>query len=292
VSVNFIGNEERRLLVEIVFAGICCWVDAKVPKVGKTVIIPNSTRGGTRRGRPIPPHSAFIHAKRQQVESTNWTPAFTAGEDNLAFLLGGDFVTFDPLPGGGAIDIADLPHVRAQVANEPICPAADELRPGYRDHPNAVNVLGLIDLPPEAAVSTSSHGKGAMVARLRMPDGPVTITATPFANDTGPRSLKITDPNASVFICNVSMMDYFLGIPAEDDDHKYLVCEMFKPHVMANPNSPNDSDVPMMVAELSEPEEEDRVDGSKLSKLQETTGKAMDDFLCTFAAGCSDSQWP
>lgn len=275
--------------MEIVFAGICCWVDAKAPKNGKTVIIPNATRGGSKDGVPIPPHSAFIHAKRNQVESSNWAPALTAGEDNLVFLLEGDAITFDPVPGGGSIDIRNLPHVRDRVGDEPICEAADEIRAPFRDRPDPLYVSGLVDLPAEASVSTSTNGNGAMFATLHMPDIPVTITATPFKGGA-PRWLRITDPSAPVFVCNVSMMDYLLGNTADDDSHKYLVCEMFKPRSSAAPAISRATGNATMLAELSEAAP--RPHGDELAKLRNTSGKVMQDFLCTFAAGCSDSQWP
>ena len=275
--------------MEIVFAGICCWVDAKPPKTGKTVIIPNSTRGSSRDGVPIPPHSAFIHAKRNQVESSNWAPALTAGEDNLVFLLEGDAITFDPIPDGGSIDITNLPHVRDRVGDEPICKAADEIRAPFRDEPDPFYVSGLVDLPAEASVSTSTNGNGAMFATLHMPDVAVTITATSLKGGVA-RTLKITDVSAPVFICNVSMMDYLLGSTADDDSHKYLVCEMFKPHSTAAPRKSRENSDAVMFAELSEgaPPTGENV----LEKLKHTPEKVMQDFLCTFAAGCSDSQWP
>jgi hypothetical protein len=281
--------------VELVFAGICCWVDAKAPKTGKTVIIPNSTRGGTHRGGVIPPHMAFVHAKKNQVQSVDWEPAITAG-DNLVYLLEGDRITFDPAPGGGAIDVSALPHVKTHSTKTPICPAADELRTGFRDEPNAFNVLGIVDLSADAPVTTSENGLGAVFARLRMPDGPVTITASPFSGEVS-RSLKIVDPSASVFIANVTLMDYLLGTPAPEDDHKYLVCEMFKPHATAaaSARTPSGSERAMNV-ELSEvltsPAPKNPLGDTPLDRLNAASGKNMEDFLCTFAAGCSDSRWP
>ena len=276
--------------MEIVFAGICCWVDALPPNTGKTVIIPNATRGGSHRGNPIPPHSAFVHAKQNQVESSDWQPAVTS-DDNLVFLLDGDSITFDPVPSGGSIDVSDLPHVKARITNSPICAAADELRPGFLDDPSPVNVAGLVNLPPDATVSTSGNGTGARFATLHMPDGPVTITATSFSG-TASRSLKITDPSATVFIANVTMRDYLLRIPAADDDHQFLVCEMFTPQSMPNRMPPTDrSHTPTMTAELSAPRM-NPLDVKELSELKGTSVEIMHDFLCGFAAGCSNSVWP
>lgn len=276
--------------MEIVFAGICCFVDAKAPKTGKTVIIPNSTRGGLKDAMPIPPHSAFIHAKRQDVEMTNWLPRLTAGDDDLVFLLEGDAITFNPVPGGGSIDIKNLPHVRDAVADFPICEAADEIRPPFRDEPDGFYVNGLVDLSATASVSTSSNGNGAIFATLRMSEPEVTITATPF-NGGAARSLKITNPSASVFICNVSMTDYLMGRGADDNNHKYLVCEIFKPRSVASAGTPRKKDKgAMMLAELSDIDSP--VDEDTPPLLQVTPGKAMQDYLVTFAVGCSDSQWP
>ena len=106
--------------MEIVFAGICCFVDAKAPKTGKTVIIPNSRRGGLKDAVPIPPHRAFIHAKRRNVEMSNWQPAITVGDDDVFFYLEGDRITFDPVPAGGSIDITSLPHVKDATGDLPI----------------------------------------------------------------------------------------------------------------------------------------------------------------------------
>lgn len=258
-------------------------------------MIPNATRGGAHRGSPIPPHSAFIHTKSNQVQIGDWQPSFAA-QDNLVFLLQGDTITFDPPPAGGSIDVSALPHVRRRENKEPICPAADELRPGFLDDPNPLNVLGLVHLPTDAPVSTSSNGLGAMFATLHMPDGPVTITATPFGG--GPaRSLRITDATGHVFIANVTMMDYLMGVPANEDDHQYLVCGMFKPRVKTttHPGTPlsdlSDAPSAMVAAELSEGEPI-AIDHSVFAGVGVAPAKPMEDFLCTFAAGCSDSQWP
>jgi hypothetical protein len=275
--------------VEIVFAGICCWVDAKSPSTGKTVIIPNSTRGGLKDGSPIPPHSAFIHAKRRDVEPSNWPPAITVGDDDVLFLLDGDSISFDPTPAGGSIDITNLPHVKDAVGDVPICEAADEIRAPFRDAPDAAYVSGLVDLPGDAPVSTWANANGAVFATLYMPGAPVTITATPFKGG-GVRSLKITQSGARVFVCNVSMTDYLLGNTADEDDHKYLVCEIFKPRAVAvRATSPKNQGA-MMFAELSDMDAPADDDPQPL--LRGTPGKEMHDYLCTFAAGCSDSQWP
>jgi hypothetical protein len=276
--------------VEIIFAGICCWVDSIPPRKGKTVIIPNSTLGGAHKGSPIPPHTAFVHAKNHQVDGGGWASSFQ-NEDNLVFMLHGDVLTFDPMPGGGTIDIGDLPHVRAGVTRDPICPAADEIRPGFLEEPSADNVLGLVHLPADAPVSTSANGHGAVYATMHMPETEVTITATPF--DGGPpRVLRITDPAAHVFIANVTLADYLLGIPAPEDDHQYLVCGMFMPSVKPDAFSRRrgaSSKGRRATVELSEialPKHE------QYAALKVAPRKPMRDFLATFAAGCSDSQWP
>lgn len=274
--------------MEIVFAGIICWVNAKSPKSGKTVIIPNSTAGGSHGGADIPGHNAFIHAKHHQVDSSNWKPDITAGEDNVIYLLKGDFLTFDPVPSGGSIKIDDLPHVKLHVADIPICSFADELRPAYRDEPNAANVAALVELPADAQVSTSSNGRGAMFAKLHIANGPVTLTATSF-DGTNKRSLTIADPSASLFICNVTMGDYLLGNPAKDDNHRYLICEMFRPRA-THSGTTTATEPPDATVRLSDLEES--IQPPDLSGLVGASGMAMHDYLVTFAAGCSDSQWP
>jgi hypothetical protein len=282
--------------VDIIFAGICCWVDAKAPNTGKTVIIPNALLGGTHRGSIIPPHSAFIHAKRNEVDSANWEVEWTGGDDNLLFMLDGDYITFDPTPGGGSIDIALLPHVKARVDRDPICSSADEIRPGFRDQPNPLHVLGLAELPADASVSCFSNDTGAVFAKLHMPSAPVTITATPFNGVGITRSLTVIDPDARVLIANVSMPEYLLGIGAPDDDHKYLVCEMFRPHSRAQlptPIAPREVASAVMSTTLSVAEARaNDMERVTLSTLKRASQKDMHDFLCTFAVGCSDSQWP
>ncbi|HUP60879.1 MAG TPA: hypothetical protein VNA69_10720 [Thermoanaerobaculia bacterium] len=275
--------------MEIVFAGICCWVDAKLPNTGKTVIIPNSTRGGLKDGSPIPPHSAFIHAKRRNVEATNWRPAITVGDDDVLFLLEGDAITFDPVPAGGSIDVTNLPHVKDTVGDTPICGAADEIRAPFRDEPAAFYVSGLVDLPADASVTTSANSNGAVFATLHIPNASVTITAKPF-NDGGARSLKITDSSAPVFVCNVSMTDYLLGNTADEDNHKFLVCEIFKPRSVVTRGTSRHKNETMMLTELSDIDSPAGDESFPL--LKGTPGKDMQDYLCTFAAGCSDSQWP
>lgn len=274
--------------MEIVFAGICCWIDSVPPGTGKTVIIPNASRGGAHRGTPIPPHSAFIHVKKGQVETTNWEAGVTS-EDNLIFLLDGESITFDPVPSGGAIDISALPHVRDRAGKEPICRAADELRPGFVDKPEKLRVAGLVRLPADADVTTSANGNGATFAVLRMPNQPVTITATPFSG-SGARTLRITDPSATVFIANVTLMEYLRRTPAATDDHQFLVCHMFTARSAANDTAAAGIGREVMLAELAGPEGEP-VDFDAASALTGTSATA-EDFFCGFAAGCSDSQWP
>jgi len=45
----------------------------------------------------------------------------------------------------------------------------------------------------------------------------------------------------------------------------------------------------MMLAELSDI---DGADDDERPPLLGTPGRDMQDYLCTFAVGCSDSQWP
>jgi hypothetical protein len=280
--------------VEIIVTGICCWVDASPPRSGKTVIIRNALGGGTRRGSSIPPHFAFIHGKRDEVDATRWGVGWAGGDDNVFFYLTGDRLMFDPTPTGGSIDISLLPHVAARITNDPICAAADEIRHGFRENPSTANVLALIDLPSDADVECGVTERGAAYASLKMPQVPVTITATPFADSDGvPRSLTITDPNARIFIANVNMPEYVTGIGAPDDDHKYLVCDIFKPRAVASEPMHFLQDGPMAATTLSvaaaQTSELERV---SLSALRSAANRQMGDFLSTLAAGCSSSQWP
>jgi len=287
--------------VQVVFAGICCWVDSPAPKQGKTVIVRNALNGGSHQGSPIPPHTAFIHAKRNDVDAADWPVNWAGADDNLLFWLTGEHLSFDPAPNGGAIDITLIPHVRDTVGTDPICPRAGEIRPGFLANPTSDAVLALVELPPEADVHAETNAKNAIYATLTIPDAPVTITATPF--DGGPsRSLVVTNPEARVFIANVSVPEYLLGVGAEDDDHKYLVCEIFrpvgpeisvKPVVVGDTPAPRRRSTPMLasIAPLSNAHaaELDRV---SLSTFHNAANRGMRVFLDTLAGGCSDSQWP
>jgi hypothetical protein len=282
--------------MDIVFAGICCWVDALPPKTGKTVIIRNALRGGTHAGASIPSHWAFIHAKRDDVDATNW-PISLAGDDNVFLYLTGDYLTFDPQPAGGTTDITLLPHVLGDDARDPICRAADQIRSGFSQQPQTARVLALVDLPPDAPVTCEANEHEAIYATLHLPQAPVTITATPFADSPGlPRSLTITNPNAEVFIANVSFGDYLIGVGAPDDDHKYLVCDIFKAATRTQLDLPPSPAVPATttfaaVLSLSEVQA-DELDHVSLGTLKRAAGRDMRDFLSTLSAGCSDSQWP
>lgn len=283
--------------MDIAFAGICCWVDAKPPKSGKTVIVRNALGGGTHKGAVIPPHFAFIHAKRDRIDTHNWGIGWAGGDDNVLLWLTGDYVTFDPLPSGGSIDISLLPHVAARITTDAICPAADEIRSGFRDDPSAANVLALIDLPPDADVRCGTNDRQAVFATLHIPEAPVMITATPFADSEGvPRSLTVLDPDAQIFIANVNMPEYLTGIGAPDDDHQYLVCDIFKPRVSAATSGSSvarsaasatlSASLSVAEAQLSE------LDRVSLATLRRASSRHMRDFLSSLAAGCSDSQWP
>jgi hypothetical protein len=284
--------------MEIVFSGICCIVDAQPPKSGKTVIVRNALQGGRRGGKPIPPHYAFVHAKRDQIDSRNWGLGWAGSDDNILLWLTGDYLTFDPVPGGGAIDLSALPHVALPGKNGAICSEAEEIRPGFVNDPATANVLALIDLPADADVSCGANERGSAYASLHFPAAPVTITATPFPDGTGiARSVTITDPDAEVFIANVDINGYLLGSTARDDDHRYLVCEIFRQRQVAafpalTAGVPAGRGVSTMLAEV-EPEPRGRAfDRVTLNSLQRAAGRGMRDFLCTFAAGCSASQWP
>lgn len=279
--------------MDIVFSGICCWVDAAPPKSGKTVIVRNALGGGAHRGSVIPPHFAFIHAKRDQVDAGDWPVAWAGGDDNILFYLTGDYLTFDPMPTGGSIDISLLPHVAARHTSEPICAAADELRHGFRDDPSSANVLALIDVPADTPVFSAMNDKQAAFAAIRFPAAPVTITATPFSDSGGTkRSLKIIDPDAQVFVANVNMPEYLAGVGAPDDDHKYLFCDMFKPSSATSQARQADdgfrASATLSVAEAQACE----LDRVTLTALQHAARRQMCDFLSTLAAGCTASQWP
>jgi hypothetical protein len=287
--------------MQIVFAGICCWVDASPPKLGKTVIIRNALGGGMHNGMPIPSHTAFIHAKRDQVDASNWGSNWSGSDDNLLFWLTGDYLTFDPVPSGGAIDISLLPHVRDSNNTDAICPGADEIRPGFLENPTPSAVLALVDVPPDADVHCTPNANHAMYATLTIPATPVTVTATPFEDgDSSPRSLTINDPDARVFIANVTVSEYLAGVGAPDDDHKYLVCEIFSPHavVTGKPGETKLSErrkasLPVLASRKSVTEahaaELDRI---TLTKLRRAANRSMHEFLDTLAGGCSDSRWP
>jgi hypothetical protein len=285
--------------MEIVFSGICCWVDTVPANGGKTVIIRNALNGGAHDGTRIPPHYAFIHAKRGQVNDDGWR-ADWGSESDVLYWLTGDRLTLDPAPAGGGINISVLPHVAERVINEPICSGADEIRPGYLDAPVTANVLGLLDLPADADVQCGTTDRGAAFAVLQMPSASVTITATPFADSMGEqRSLTIVDPDARVFIVNVNMPEYMAGLGAPDDDHKYLVCDIFQRHTATAQSlasiSPSEAfaagaqQLPShATAELC-----DIDDGQTTAiKYAAGQGRAMKEYLDTLAGGCSASQWP
>jgi hypothetical protein len=282
--------------VNIVFVGICCWVDARPPKKGKTVIVRNALGGGTHKGVVIPPHFAFIHAKRHHIDTHDWGVGWAGGDDNVLLWLTGDHVTFDPVPSGGSIDISLLPHVAARITTDPICPAADEIRNGFLEDPSAGNVLALIDLQADSDVRCGTNSRQAAFATLHIPDAPVTITATPFADSEGvARSLTVVDPDAQLFIANVNMPEYLTGVGAVDDDHQYLVCDIFKPRVSSatsvstvQRSVTSEAHSVLSVAE-AQASELDRV---SLATLRRASSRYMNDFLSSLAAGCSDSQWP
>ena len=283
--------------MEIIISGICCWVDAAPPKTGKTVIIRNALNGGTHAGALIPPHYAFIHAKRHQVDETDW-PADWGNSDDVLFWLTGDYLTIDPIPSGGSVDISMLPHVASGSMSDPICPNADEIRPGYCDDPATERVLALLDVPSDADVVSGVTEKGAAFAALRMPAAPVTITATPFGDSIGiARSLKIIDADAKVFIVNVNMPEYIAGFGARDDEHKYLVCEIFRERTTDMAAEAGKSPAEAFAALLDEvppgaPAELYELGDGSITPLQHAAGRDMCDYLNTLAGGCSASQWP
>lgn len=280
--------------MEIVFAGICCWVDSPPPRTGKTVIIRNASEGGTHRSIEVPRHDAFIHVKRGQADATNWTHDWTGSEDNLLFYFGGDYVTFDPPSSGGEIDLSLVPHVLGAEDAVPICPAADEIRVGFLKQPHVTNVLALVHVPADADVHGEVNQKNAVFVTMNIPTAPVTIAATPFDGKGNVRSLTVTDPDARVFIANVTMSEYLTGEGTTDDIHQYLVCEIFKARV---PSASGQAIMRSSAACAEEHEDEPllaraSLDYISLSMLRRARNRRMSDFLDTLAAGCSDSQWP
>src|SRR5207244_12336436 len=129
--------EQKGEVMENVFAGICCWADSASPNGGKTVIAPNVMAGGRHGQKLIPSHQAFIHVKRHSVNSDEWGEGWFGGDDNVYFWLTGDRLDFSVRPEAGTIDLTLLPHVRQDVGTDPICPGADEFRPGFIDEPTA-----------------------------------------------------------------------------------------------------------------------------------------------------------
>jgi hypothetical protein len=297
--------------VDIIFAGICCWVDARSPKTGKTVIIRNALLGGMHDTSTIPAHLAFIQAKLAAVDSSNWPTSSLSYADNAYYFLTGDQLTFDPVPSGGGVDLSLLPHVKINTGAGAICSAADEIRDGFLDNPSTPNVLALVDVPADADVRGMANDNGnahpAIFALLTLNAPRLTITATPFPDGAGvPRSLTITDPNAQVIIGNVEFGAYLVGAGASDDQHKYLYCDIFKPStagaktvasgVKAQPIAPAKNGVTKSqaphVATLIDRSHQGIFDEIRLGELHRAANRPTTAFLDTLAAGCSDTQWP
>jgi hypothetical protein len=96
-----------------------------------------------------------------------------------------------------------------------------------------------------------------------------------------------------VFISNVDIDGYLLGHGAPDDMHRYLVCDIFKPQANVAPLAET-ATLPRAAASMLSGIEAVGGDPSNvtLTTLQRAAGRGMRDFLSTFAAGCSASQWP
>jgi hypothetical protein len=285
--------------MEIIFAGICCWVDTPAG-TGKTVILPNALSGGTVRttNQTIPGHTAFIHAKQGDVDVAQW-PSDMSGGDNQYFWFGGQTVTFDPPPTGGAINIDALPHVRDNIGGiVPICTQADIPRPGALNNPDPAVALALVRVPAGQVV-TFTNGRRAILASLILNTAPVTIIATPFRTGTV-RRLTITNANARVVIANTTFGDYVREQGAADNHHQFLYCDMFLPTpavggFAARPIAPTVS-VPN-IARIAPTEV---IENARAELLADVTGRDlhnanrrdMRSFFDTLAVGCSNSQWP
>ncbi len=283
--------------MEIVFAGICCWMDSAPPGAGKTAVIPNVLAGGRHRGAVIPSHQAFIHVKRHSVNSDEWGHGWFGGDDNLYFWLTGDRLTFSTRPEVGTPDLAMLPHVQQKTGIDPICPAAAEVRPGFLDEPTASNVAAITEFPADSAIHTVANPRGAVSAVVKMPGDPLRITAIPLLDsDNVARTLVVNDPDARVVIANVNFGDYITGIGAPDDDHRYLICGMFRPKMAGQsvPASAGEDRMHAVPADVT-PAASLRaaeLDHISLNALQGAAKRAMSTFLDALASGCSASQFP
>jgi hypothetical protein len=273
-------------------------MDSAQPGEGKTAVIPNVMAGGRHRGALIPSHQAFIHVKRQSVNSDEWGHGWFGGDDNLYFWLTGDRLTFSARPEVGTPDLDMLPHVRQKTGADPICPAAAEVRPGFLDEPTASNVAAIAEFPADSSIHTTANPRGAVAITVRMPGDSLRITATPLLDsDNVARTLVVTDPEARVIIANVNFGDYITGIGAPDDDHKYLICGMFRPRATRSvplPAADGDSGMLAVAAEVSpaaalHAAELDRI---SINALQRAAHRAMSTFLDSLASGCSNSQFP
>lgn len=283
--------------MEIVFAGICCWVDA-VTGGGKTVIVQNALRGGFHKA-VIPAHTAYIEANETQLDldpqKTTWETDVSMKKTRFYF-LDGSRITFDPPPANGSINIANLPHVRDHGSSTPICDGADEIRDGFLNSPRADAVLGLVHIPA-GPVTTYQNGNQAFFASLVLPQQSVKIVATSFDGSVT-KQIYVKDGSARIYIANVDFDSRVNMQGAADDNHKYLYCDMFRPTITAmstvtrmerafgfdpDPRSDDESVLLNRAAALKT---------ISLDLLTRSARRDPKEFYDSLAAGCSNSQWP
>ena len=283
--------------MEITFAGICCWVAAPAGG-GKTVIIRNALRGGFHQS-VIPAHTAFIEAIETQLDldpqKTTWDADLSMKKTRFYF-LDGFHITFDPMPSGGTIDIRNLPHVAVANGTTPICEGADEIRDGFLNSPRADAVLGLVHVPA-GMVTTMTNGNQAVFASLSLPQQPLKIIATSFDGSVT-KQIYVKDGSARIYIANVDFDSRLNMQGADEDTHKYLYCDMFRPQLTAmSPPMRMDRavahDPTARTAEAAVLVNRTAVlEKISLDLLTEPARRDPKDFYDSLAAGCSNSQWP
>src|SRR5690349_1359718 len=182
--------------MEVLFAGICLWEkNSRTPAL--LGLMPNARTATSHGGHTIPPHTACVLVKTTEVDASGWPDAPRTvtldGAPHFLFELGGDEISFDPAPSGGAVGIGSLPKLT--------CASGKVIRPSLTGNaPSSTALTARISIPAGARMSVVNNRHGAKVTSLMVVDGTELVSQS-FGG--GVRRLKFVGANPTVIVANI-----------------------------------------------------------------------------------------
>lgn len=261
--------------MEVLFAGICLWEgQSKAP--ARLGLMPNARSASSHGGHTIPPHTACVLVKQNDVDTSQWPQApqsvMLDGAPHFLFELQGDDISFDPAPSGGSVGVGSLPRLSC-ATGKVVAPSTTGASP------SSTELSARIDMPASAPLRVVPNRHGAQVTSLIVADG-TELVSKPFGGVE--RRLKFPNPNPAVIVANIDLASALATGPVNpDDEHAHAYCPLF-----VDPSAPAIAPAASIAPNLAPPPPTAR------AILQQAKRRRRLGDQLTIGAGCSNSQWP